>query len=579
MRRDGAGRPQDMPETASTNQHTAKEHRRTLLALTGGLALTLLLGLFSDGVYHDDDLTHFLMARWSAWYPTYLLHIWGRPGLTIPMAAVSWLPDSAMAWHFARAMSAVVAALTALMAAQLAGKMGLRHPWWVVVACYLQPLNTHLASTTLSETFTAFYLIAAVTLLSRKRPWSASLVFSLCMLTRHEAVVFLPLWFLGLAYCDGPRWRKIVAGLLATWAPLVHNVLHWQFFGQWPVRMFTAPHGSSQYLSTGPLAYIPDALYALTPAVACLAVLGAVVLMRRGVFLIPAIGAVFFFTHLAIKALGVYASGGYGRFMVAVAPFIAVMAAAGLEHVIHRYTTQTGRRRGLGLLSLALAIGWLACEAERRAGRLPAFEETWLWAFRAVFGLMLVLAMVSLLLKPRGSAARFRRALLTVLMLVSVGQWLLIVRPHRLGADQRLVLDAVAWMREQSLAQRPFFATNPWFAHFLGLVENPKAYKGPALLASMPVGTIFVWDSIYSNSDFHCMPLEPYLDDQRYRLIKRFESDRTGAGGNIGLRLAVFEKLEPTPIPLHPPIPYPTVLLDGSESVRGVYYLREDDTP
>lgn len=560
-------------------QHAARQNRRILLAAVGGLALTILLGLFSDGAYHDDDLTHFLMARWSAWYPTYLLHIWGRPGLTIPMAAVSWLPDSAMAWHLARAMSAVVAALTALMAARLAGKMGLRHPWWVVVACYLQPLNTLLASTTLSETFTAFYLIAAVTLLKEKRLWSASLVFSLCMLTRHEAVVFLPLWLLGLALCAGQRWRKIVAGLLAVWAPLMHNVLHWQFFGQWPVRMFIAPHGSSQYLSTGPLAYVPDALYALTPAVACLAVLGLVVLVQRGVLLVPALGAVFFLTHLTIKAVGVYASGGYGRFMVAVAPFIAVMAVAGLEHITARRTAQPDRRRAWGLLSLALAIGWLACEAERWAGRLPAIEETWLWAFRALLGLMLILAMVPCLLEARGTAAPFRRALLIVLMLVSVGQWLLIVRPHRLGADQRLVLEAVAWMRGRNLVQRPFFAANPWFAHFLGLVENPKAYKGPALLASMPVGTIFVWDSNYSDSDFHCMPLDSYLDDRRYRLIKRFGGDRTRGAGNTGLRLAVFEKREPTPVPLHPPAPYPAVLLDGSENIRGIYYLREEDTP
>ena len=167
------------------------------------------------------------------------------------------------------------------------------------------------------------------------------------------------------------------------------KVRSWQFFLQGPGRMFTTPHGSNQYLSTGPLAYIPDALYALTPAVACLAVLGLVALVRRGVFLLPAIGALFFLTHLAIKALGVYASGGYGRFMVAVVPFIAVMAVAGLECLTEPRTPRPNRGRPWGLLSLTLAIAWLACEAERRAGRLPVIEETWLWTIRAVFALML----------------------------------------------------------------------------------------------------------------------------------------------------------------------------------------------
>lgn len=568
-----------MAEVEATLHQTARENRKVHLAIAGGLILTILLGLFSDGVYHDDDLTHFLMARWSAWYPAYLLNIWGRPGLTVPLAAVSWLPDGALAWHLARALSAVVAALTALTAARLAGKMGLRHPWWVVVACYLQPLNTVLAGTTLSETFTAFYLIVAVSLLKGGRLWSASLVFSLCMLTRHEAVIFLPIWLIGIAFCGGPRWRHIVAWCLAAWAPVVHNVLYWRFFGQWPARMFTVPHGSSEYLSTGPLAYIPDALYALTPVVACLAVLGTVVLVRRRMFLVPAIGVVFFLTHLTIKALGVYASGGYGRFMVAVVPFIAIMAAAGLEYVTDRKTAPSGRRWAWGLLCVALAVGWLACEVERRAGRLPDIETQWLRVGRASLGLLFVLAMLLLLLEPRRSAAPFRMALLFVVAVLSAGQWLSIVRPLRLGADQRRVLEAVAWLRGQGLVQRPLFATDPWFAHFLGLVENPRAYKGPALLASMPVGTIFIWDSIYSGSDFHCMPLESYLGDRRYRLIKRFGGENTGPAESTGLMLAVFEKQAPTPEPSDPPKPYPALLQDSRTTVRGIYYVREAGTP
>jgi hypothetical protein len=41
--------------------------------------LTAVLGLMSDGVHHDDDLMHLLMARWARWFPQYLLHGGGRP--------------------------------------------------------------------------------------------------------------------------------------------------------------------------------------------------------------------------------------------------------------------------------------------------------------------------------------------------------------------------------------------------------------------------------------------------------------------------------------------------------------------
>ena len=59
--------------------------------------LTVTLGLLSDGAYHDDDLTHFLMARWVRWYPGYLLHIWGRPGLTVPSSARRARPEAELA--------------------------------------------------------------------------------------------------------------------------------------------------------------------------------------------------------------------------------------------------------------------------------------------------------------------------------------------------------------------------------------------------------------------------------------------------------------------------------------------------
>ena len=61
----------------------------------------------------------------------------------------------------------------------------------------------------------------------------------------------------------------------------------------------------------------------------------------------------------------------------------------------------------------------------------------------------------------------------------------------------------VAWLKARDLDQQPLFTTNPWATYFLDLVELPRAHKGPRLLASMPIGTVFVWDSLYSPSDYH----------------------------------------------------------------------------
>ena len=50
------------------------------VATLAGLSASIVLGLASDGAYHDDDICHFLFAR-DAWSSVHaLLHQWARPG-------------------------------------------------------------------------------------------------------------------------------------------------------------------------------------------------------------------------------------------------------------------------------------------------------------------------------------------------------------------------------------------------------------------------------------------------------------------------------------------------------------------
>src|SRR5438552_3288391 len=123
----------------SSRRPIAVDHPGAWAPLIPCLIGTILLGLLSNGVHHDDDLTHFLMARWVRWFPVYLLHVWGRPGATIPMAAVAWIGDPAIGWHACRILSALVTAASAYLAARLAQRRGIGPPWLVVAACYLQP--------------------------------------------------------------------------------------------------------------------------------------------------------------------------------------------------------------------------------------------------------------------------------------------------------------------------------------------------------------------------------------------------------------------------------------------------------
>ncbi len=543
--------------------------------VAGGFLLTVALGLWSDGVHHDDDLTHFLMARWAWWFPGYLLHPWGRPGYTIPAALVSWVGGPATGWHLARLLSAVVTAASALLAARLAERLNLRRPWLAAAFCYLQPLNTLLAATTLTENFVAFYLIAALLLLyDGARPRWAAVLFSLTLVTRHETLVWWPIWAAALA--TGGRGGatpgvRLQAVLLSLWAPAAHHLFFKLVYDRWPLAVLLRPHGSSEYPATGLLGYLPAALQAIPPAIFGLALVGGVVLARRRVYLPAALAGSFLLTHLLIKALGVFASGGYARFMVAVAPLAAVLAAAGAEELRRRLRTL---RPATGLwLTLAgvWLLGLLAFELERRAGRIPLPDGPLLWLVRGVAAGLAAVLILAALAGRRGARSPAARPALVLLAAATLLHGLLLVHPLRRGPGAARAREAADWLRAAGLADGPLFAVNPWFAYDLDLVEDPRAHKGPRLLATMPAGTVFIWDSTYGPSDFHRLPRERYLADPAYRLLRRFGPPPGEAGGP---ELLLFQKMQPTPPPPDDLLPYPPNPTAEHRPVEGIFYWR-----
>lgn len=547
---------------------TSRRDSIFVIAMSAGfLALSVALGILSDGVHHDDDLTHFMFARWSGWYPGYLVNVWGRPGFTAPMALVAWIGDRALAWHVARAFSAVVTLGGALTATWIARGAGLRYWRWTILLCYLQPLNVVLSYTTLTENFTALYFAAGLLLLQRRRCVWASLVFSLAFVSRLETLALLPIWWVCLIGQMGMRSRRpLLAASMVTamWAPAVHNVLHWIAYGNWPIEAFFRPGGSTEYLPTGPLAYLPPMLLAASPLIIALAAVGAIELVRRRQWNVVAIAGGYLGIHWLITWFGVFASGGFARFAVAVSPLLAVSAAAGVEALSASMQRRERATRAGAMIVAVVGVCWLAVAVEMRAGRMPRPQE---WDVMR-FGIALPFAVMMALSIVAASVSRIGRAIVwVVLMVVGVGtavQWGQIVRPLRLGRDQLLAQSVIASVE----ADRIVFCANPWIAWFGDHVEDPSAHKGRRLLSSMPAGTIFIWDSNYSPSDFHQLSADRYLNDPAYRLLRTF------GGENGAARFLVFEKIAETSIEQGGQ-PYPLPLTMGRGERLGSYYERE----
>src|SRR5262245_49777299 len=227
---------------------TASNKRETLIAAALcllGLAASVICGrIHPDGILHFDDLTHYLFARWAWTWPKYLLHDWGRPGFTI----LYFLP-AGISWAACRILSALLTAASAWLAFRLAQSWRIPSAWAVIPLCYAQPLFFQLSQTTLTETPLAFYLICSVYAADKNR-WSLSAAFlSLAFITRHEAIIFLPVYLYFAMRAGAIRNPKsaIRNSLILLSAPTIINCLAWLTGVTPSIKLFFEPHASSQY--------------------------------------------------------------------------------------------------------------------------------------------------------------------------------------------------------------------------------------------------------------------------------------------------------------------------------------------
>ncbi len=538
--------------------------------------LALILGFLSDGVHHDDDLTHFLMARWSATFPEYLLNFWARPGFTVPMSAIAWIGSPQTAWHLCRIASALVTLAATLLAIRVADRLAVRPLWAVALACLLQPIATLLSFTTLVENVASLYLIAAVALLLASRPILASAIFSVALVTRYDTLILLPIWWLAIWFGRFSSSRRTIAPPIrlaacaaALWAPAVHQFLLIILLNAKPWVYFASPAGSTDYAPAGPLVYIPQLMLAVPPAVLALAIVGGARLAAAGKWLVPLMAGTFILAHVVLRARGMYASGGFARFLVAVAPFVAICAAAAIaKPTMSGYDAH--RRNGLWLTTAAvLCVGVLALRSEAHAGRIPLHD----WRpYVAAIAIALSLA-GGCLLVALWPASRFRRRLAAfvgvLLALTVAGQDFAIVRPLRIGPTPATIRTVLGWLDGRGFAIRPTFSASPWLAYERDLVEMPRVRKSRRLVASMPVGSIIIWDRTYCPSDYHRLGLNEFGDNSAYRLLAAWHTGQsvptpvdsntmqvyTCAAGSPDF--FVFEKIANTPVPDSDPPAYP----------------------
>lgn len=511
-----------------------------LFLLVLGLAASIAGGYLSrDGIFHYDDLTHYLYAKWSWQIPAYLLDDWGRPGFTI----LYFLPAK-ISWTACRVWSAILSGAAAWFGFRSAQQLGIRGAWAVVLLTFLQPLFFQLSETTLTETALAFYFTLAVYLALCGRWTISSFILSLCFVTRHESIIFLPLW-VGLALFRGV---PIVRLLPTLWAPIALNIATWASNLSIPIVRMLEPKPNTQYGEGSLFGFFARALVAWGPGITVLAMTGFVdVIRRRGGLLVAGSIVAYFGAHTIIRVFGLFASGGYSRFLVPVAPLISICAVAGWMQLTSGYTIV--RTRSILLSAAFMIFLWLCLEREfvfmashpEEGLDLPGLYPAKL-AMRISTGVVVVAAIVSAIRSGASRPGDLTRMLvpecLALLMAVACyGICGPLKRPALAGTIDQTITD----LREMGLSDRKILSANVWLDWASGRSVSPQRPPLRQEIEEAPLGTLFAWEKQFAGSQDHDLELNEFLASDSFRLVYTAPSP----SGDPQPSFWIFEKTRP----------------------------------
>jgi len=522
----------DASTTMRPTQLDRHDDRTALGLLAVGLIASITLGALSTGFHQMDDLAHFQIARWSWTYPRYLLDDWGRPGFT----SLYFLP-ARMGLPFSRCFSAMLTAASAWLAFRIAQRFQLRRPWLAIVFCYFQPLFLELSLTTLTETVLAFYLVSAVYLVCLRR-WSASAaVLSLGLITRHEAVVFVPIW---IWFAHQQR-----ASLLRLWpllgAPLIVNTLAWWFEMPIAARRLIDAAPNTWYGHGGWLTMLSRTIQTSGPAIVALAFAGLRPLwISKPARLAPVCIAAYFLVQTAVRALGLFESGGYARFLVPISPLIAIAATAGWQRLAVPNAQQM--RSAAAAIAFMFAVLWLAMEVQIRRSESAAAASALahaVWTMRIVtVGIVLIALWIGA--TATRAAAPSPRTLQVALALAAALAPLATVRPLRLAAAERLVRACMTLLAKNGVSGRQIESAHPYVEYLANLTPNPRRAGLRGRAAAAPVGTILIWDRQFAPGPQQELPLSEVESNAAWRPM--FHSSPLPGESQPYVRL--FERVE-----------------------------------
>lgn len=392
-----------------------RAERATLVLGVAAAAIGAVLAPQGPG---HDSWVHLEHARAALDAPVRLLDLWDRPGFLLYYAA-----PAAVSVTAARLATAVLFGVALAATLRAARALGLAHPWFAGVLLAAGPDVLGQASSTMTELPFAAALAVAVLGWVEGRPWVVAAGLGWMGITRPEGPVFTALGAAALL----ARYRRAGPAAAALAPLLAYAGAGWAAFGdpRWmatqspyrglvSLRLEARQVVESYFFTALRLGQPIPSLVALAAGAVDAAAGGA----RRLRFLMAPL--LVSFVLLTFLRIGLTDAWRESRYLVAVAPAIALLAARGVDVLLGRWPRAAGLALlGTGALSGAwlAAYWWWAIGFEREPLRTAALAGAFglagaLWLARRWVPPRVALAVVlavPLLALPPGALGRQRQ--------------------------------------------------------------------------------------------------------------------------------------------------------------------------
>jgi len=429
------------------------------LTFVGGVAWALYFLIPAGMAYETGDaIAHYVISREAWHHPALMLHHWGRP-----VATLVYMPSALVGLWAARVTSLILAILTALVTLQLARRLQVPYVFAIPVLLWFQPWFVRWAvQPALTEVPFSLMMVLSAYLFVSDRLLPASLIIGLFPLTRIEAIALTGLWTI---YCIWRReWRGAALAILPI---VVYAGLYRWTFGLLPGGHFPIiPTGGTHLLShTAPhrsgWSFLIPLVSGIGLPVVIFALYGAPLILR------------------CVPRLAVF--GWYASYVlvhaVAFGAGVGVVSALGWDQI--RYLSPIAPAASIAAaLGLKSFVGQVGDSLERLLGRRSPPPQTLAWlVMAACIGLVL--------------AGGLRQ------------------KPTPVDPEVGAAEATVDWLRQHGMTGPGVVATHILINFYLPGVSLPGVSlparpggdpesESPPPAATMPVGTVVVWDSHFS---------------------------------------------------------------------------------